>query len=56
MDGARIGKRLRSPGMDSKESIWPTYVAWRNQFLGINSWAPETHSNSGSEKTEHMKE
>jgi hypothetical protein len=26
---ARICKRLRSPGIDSKESIPPAYVAWR---------------------------
>jgi hypothetical protein len=26
---ARICKRLRSPGIDSKKSIPPTYVAWR---------------------------
>jgi hypothetical protein len=46
---ARICKCLRSPGIDSKESVPPTYVAWRarmstkvvaparqagNQFLG----------------------
>ncbi len=28
-DQARICKRLRSPGIDSKESILQTYVAWR---------------------------
>jgi hypothetical protein len=26
---ARIYKRLRSPGIDSKESIPPAYAAWR---------------------------
>jgi hypothetical protein len=26
---AQIRKRLRSPGIDSKESIPPAYVAWR---------------------------
>jgi hypothetical protein len=26
--GARICKRLNSPGIDSKESIPPAYVAW----------------------------
>jgi hypothetical protein len=26
---ARTCKRLRSPGIDSKESVAPTYVAWR---------------------------
>jgi hypothetical protein len=26
---ARICKRLRSPGIDSKESIPPVFVAWR---------------------------
>jgi hypothetical protein len=27
--GARIFKRLWSPGIDSKASILPAYVAWR---------------------------
>jgi hypothetical protein len=47
---SRICKRLRSPGIDSKASIPPAYVAWRagtttrfigwqNRFLGIDSWA-----------------
>ncbi len=35
---ARICKHLRSPEIDSKESIPPTYVAWRNRFLEIASW------------------
>jgi hypothetical protein len=26
---ARIYKRLRSPGIDSKESVPPAYAAWR---------------------------
>jgi hypothetical protein len=30
---------LRSPGIDFKEAIPPIYVAWRNPFLGIDSWA-----------------
>jgi len=49
---ARIFKRLRSPGVDSKESIPPAYVAWRAGTsnigllyrparLGIDSWAPK---------------
>jgi hypothetical protein len=81
---ARIGKRLRSPGIASKESIPPAYVGWRtgmsnrvvvpaiqawtrflgslkglliragylgwwNRFLGNDSWAPETFTNTGSE-------
>jgi hypothetical protein len=29
MDRARIIKFLRSPGIDSKESFPPAYVAWR---------------------------
>jgi hypothetical protein len=44
-------KRLRSPGIGSKESIPPAYVAWRAGMftiglsypparLGIDSWAP----------------
>jgi hypothetical protein len=43
---ARIRKRLRS--IDSKESVPSAYVAWRNLFLGIHSWAPKTFKNSGS--------
>ena len=27
----------------------PGYTAWRNWFLGIDSWAPEKFKNSGSE-------
>ncbi len=52
---ARICKRLRSPGIDSEESISPAYVAWlagttnranrvvvyRPARLGIDSSAPE---------------
>jgi hypothetical protein len=38
-----IFKRLRSPGIDYKESILPTYVAWRagttTLFL-LRSWPP----------------
>jgi hypothetical protein len=48
---ARIFKRLRSPGFDSKESITPAYGAWRAAIrqiglssrsarLGIDSRAP----------------
>jgi hypothetical protein len=51
---AQICKLLRSPGIDSKKSIPPGYIAWRdgtttlygaparrrNRFLGIDSWAP----------------
>ncbi len=25
------------------------FPAWRNRFLGIDTWAPETFTNSGSE-------
>jgi hypothetical protein len=38
-----ICKRLRSPGIDSKESIPTVYEAWRagtSNRLGIDSWAP----------------
>ncbi len=35
-------------GIDFKESISPAYVAWRNQFLGIDSWARYIFMNSGS--------
>jgi hypothetical protein len=48
---ARICKRLRRPGIDSKESICsicssgpPDYIAWRNRFLGIDSWALWCHT------------
>ncbi len=34
---ARIFKLLRSPGIDSKESIPPAYVAWRNWLLWMDS-------------------
>jgi hypothetical protein len=34
-DGARICKRLRNPGIESKESIPPAYVAWR---AGTINW------------------
>jgi hypothetical protein len=47
---AQICKRLRSPGIDSKELISPAYVAWRAGTskrvvvpacqAGIDSWAP----------------
>ncbi len=30
---------LRSPSIDSKESIPQAYAAWRNRFLGIDSWS-----------------
>jgi hypothetical protein len=47
---ARICKRLRSPGNDSKEKIPQVYVAWRavtsnrvfvqaRQAIGIDFWA-----------------
>ncbi len=26
----------------------PGYIGWRNSFLGIDSWAPETFKNTGS--------
>ncbi len=56
---ARICKRLRSPEIDSKESIPPAYVAWRvgtskvcrtgpPGCMGIDSW----FKNSGSEISE----
>ncbi len=34
---ARICKPLRSPGIDSKESLAPHFVAWRNRFLIIGA-------------------
>ncbi len=27
----------------------PGYIGWRNRFLGIDSWAPQTFTNTGSE-------
>jgi hypothetical protein len=48
--GARICKRLWSPGIDSEESISPAYVAWRASTsnrvsyrparLRIDTWSP----------------
>jgi hypothetical protein len=35
------------------ESVLPDKIGWRNQFQGINSWAPQTFTNSGSEKKEN---
>ncbi len=32
-------KLLWIPEIDSKESIPPGYIGWRNSFLGIDSWA-----------------
>jgi hypothetical protein len=32
---ARIFKRLRSPGIDSKESIPPAYEAWRAGTIAL---------------------
>jgi hypothetical protein len=32
---AHICKRLRRPGIDFKESIPPTYVAWRTDTLNM---------------------
>jgi hypothetical protein len=44
---APICKRLRSPRIDTKESICRIcrtdplgYIGWRNRLLGIDSWAP----------------
>ncbi len=59
---ARICKRLRSPGISSKKSIPPAYVAysgpvgtttifiigWWKRFSGTDSWAPEKFTNSSS--------
>ncbi len=53
---------LRSPGIDSKP--WragtttlfvllarpPGYIDWRNRFFGIDSWAPKTFTNTGSDQ------
>jgi hypothetical protein len=52
-------KLLRSPGIDFQPGgpvrqpycrTGPLgYIGWRNRFLGINSWAPETFTNTGSD-------
>jgi hypothetical protein len=49
---------LRRPGIDSqpggpvRNPIYrtgpPGYIGWRNRFLGIDSWAPCTFTNTGS--------
>jgi hypothetical protein len=26
----------------------PGYIGWRNSFLGVNAWAPQTFKNTGS--------
>jgi hypothetical protein len=36
----RVGRVLSYTGS-------PGYTAWRNWFLGINSWAPQKFKNSG---------
>ncbi len=56
---ARICKRLRNPGFNSKKSIPPAYVACSGPvqapylstesiLVEIDSWAPLTFTNSGS--------
>jgi hypothetical protein len=37
---ARICKRLRSPGIDTEESISPAYVAWRASTTNRVSYRP----------------
>ncbi len=49
---------LRGPGIDSQpggpvrnpicRTGPPGYIGWRNRFLGIDSWAPYTFTNTGS--------
>jgi hypothetical protein len=41
---------LRSPGIDSQPGglVRQPYLMYRDQFLGVDSWAPETFSNTGS--------
>jgi hypothetical protein len=51
---------LRGPGIDSQpggpvrnpicRTGPPGYTGWRNRFLGIDAWAPETFTNTGSGK------
>ncbi len=51
---------LKSPGIDSQSggstglSGPPGYIGWRNCITGIDSWAPETFTNSGFAQTPSM--
>ncbi len=59
---ARICKRLWGPGIDSSYSSFVArarigkplkeprnrFPAWRNRFLGIDFWTPQTFTNTGS--------
>jgi hypothetical protein len=40
---ARIFKLLRSPGIDSKESVPPTYVAWLASTTPYSCSVPRPH-------------
>jgi hypothetical protein len=50
---------LRSPGIDSqfggrynnpiRRTGPPCYIGWRNRTLGIDSWSPQTFTNTGSD-------
>jgi hypothetical protein len=46
----QIFKRLRTPGIGSKESIPPGYISLLNRLIVIDSWIPSTFKNSGSTK------
>jgi hypothetical protein len=53
---------FRSTELEFLKSLWglgteeeqgyrtgpPGYIGWRNSFLGIDSWAPETFKKTGS--------
>ncbi len=55
---------LRSPRIDSQpggpvrqpylSSDLPGYIGWRNRFLGIYCWAPETFKNTSSVLRQRM--
>ncbi len=50
-DWARISKCLRSPGIDSKESIPPGYVCWRHRFLDNYKFGLWAHTTIMTEET-----
>ncbi len=50
-DWARICNCLRSPGIDSKESIPPGYVCWRHRFLDNYKFGLWAHTTIMTEET-----
>jgi hypothetical protein len=51
MQGTRAGIFKQSMGVMNRVGIGLSYgyTAWRNWFLGIDSWTPYKFKNSGSE-------